>query len=423
MDRNDLIRRYECTRKLTCELCSPLETEDYVVQPMADISPPKWHLGHTTWFFERMVLSEVPGYQPFHTQYDLLFNSYYNSLGPRWARNMRGALSRPTVREIFDYRSYVDGHLIGSFASGSEETVSGISWLIELGIHHEQQHQELLVTDIKAILAQSPMYPVYRQAADAPKKSVTSSGAEGFTSFAAARYEIGFGGPCFAYDNERPAHFVWLGEFEMQNRLVTNGEFLDFMNDGGYQRPELWLSDGWDIAQQQGWNSPLYWVPDGGAWSTFTLSGIRELDLGEPVCHTSYFEADAFARWKGLRLPTEAEWEVAARPAAAEAIHRGSFLDSGILQPSSDSSELGEVSQMFGEVWQWTSSAYLPYPGFRPLPGALGEYNGKFMNGQYVLRGGSCATARAHIRPTYRNFFQPDKRWQFTGIRLARSSG
>ncbi|PYT20130.1 MAG: ergothioneine biosynthesis protein EgtB [Acidobacteria bacterium] len=420
VNRNELMRWYECARKLTCELCEPLEIEDHVVQPVADVSPPKWHLGHTTWFFERMVLSETPGYEPLHPQYNLIFNSYYNALGPRWARSMRGALSRPTVREVLSYRSHVDQHLLEFLRSGNGQISSGVSSLVELGTHHEQQHQELLITDIKAILAHSPIYPVYRPAPDVARNGSIRAATEDFTAFPAGRYNVGFSGVGFAYDNEKPAHFVWLGDFELRNRLVTNGEFLDFINDGGYQRPELWLADGWDLVQQQGWNTPLYWIPDGDRWKMFTLSGVCEMDLGEPVCHVSYFETDAFARWKEMRLPTEHEWEVAARTAEPEEIHRGSFLDSGLLRPAPDSSEPGTISQMFGEVWQWTSSAYLPYPGFRALPGALGEYNGKFMNGQYVLRGGSCATPRTHIRASYRNFFQPEKRWQFTGIRLAR---
>src|SRR5712692_3012263 len=321
-DRNELMHWYECARKLTCELCEPLEIEDYVVQPVADVSPPKWHLGHTTWFFERMVLSEMPWYEPLRPQYNLIFNSYYNALGPRWARSMRGALSRPTVREVLSYRSQGDQHLLELLVSGSARIASEVSGLVELGVHHEQQHQELLITDIKAILAQSPMYPVYRPAPNVARNEITCS-TEDFTAFPAGRYDVGFSGVGFAYDNEKPAHFVWLGDFELRNRLVTNGEFLDFMNDGGYQRPELWLADGWDIAQHQGWNTPLYWVPDGDGWKMFTLSGLCKLDLSAPVCHVSYFEADAFARWKEMRLPTELEWEVAARAAEAEAIRRG----------------------------------------------------------------------------------------------------
>jgi ergothioneine biosynthesis protein EgtB len=422
VDREKLFRSYQRTRELTRELCAPLEIEDYVVQPMADVSPPKWHLGHTTWFFERIVLSETPGHEAFHPQYDFLFNSYYNALGPRWARDMRGALSRPAVREVLSYRSHVDQRLEELLLCGSDEILSRVSGWIELGIHHEQQHQELLVTDIKAILAQSPLYPVYRPAANPDGNGNACTTAAGFAAIPAGRYEIGYRGGGFAYDNEKPAHFAWLGDFEIGNRLVTNGEFLDFMNDGGYERPELWLSDGWDTVQRQGWTSPLYWIDGAGAWKMFTLAGLRDVDWNGPVCHASYFEADAFARWKGMRLPTEAEWEVASTVTEREAIQRGSFLDGGLLQPAPCSSGAGELSQMFGEVWQWTCSAYLPYPGFQPLPGALGEYNGKFMNGQYVLRGGSCATPRAHIRGTYRNFFQPEKRWQFTGIRLARAA-
>ncbi len=419
MHREELVTRYLSTRRLTQELCAPLEVEDYVVQPMPDASPPKWHLGHTSWFFERVILAETRGYRPYDEQFYFLFNSYYHSFGPRWTRSLRGALSRPTVREVMAYRRHVDERMEALLEEASDETFARAAPLADLGIHHEQQHQELLATDIKAILAQCPMYPAYRQAAPAGGAKEQAA-VEKFTGFAAGKYTIGFAGDGFAYDNESPAHAVWLESFELADRLVTNREFLAFMADGGYQRPELWLSDGWDAVQQEGWNSPLYWVPADGAWQVFTLAGLRPLEPDDPVCHVSFFEADAYARWKGLRLPTEAEWEVAGRAAAETGICQGSFLDSERFHPAADGAGARGLRQMYGEVWQWTSSAYLPYPGYRPPAGPLGEYNGKFMNGQYVLRGGSCATPRSHIRPTYRNFFQPEKRWQFTGIRLAR---
>jgi ergothioneine biosynthesis protein EgtB len=416
-DRQTLLDQYLSVRQTTLDLCRPLQIEDYVVQAMPDASPAKWHLGHTAWFFEKVILCETAGYRPFDERYHFLFNSYYHAFGPRWARDQRGALSRPTVREVLDYRRHVDTHLV-MLAKNGGGAFDRAAPLVEIGIHHEQQHQELLLTDVKAALAQCPLHPVYRAAEpDAPPPSARAPG--GFTRIPAGKYTVGHPGDGFAYDNECPAHTVWLEAFELRDTLVTNGEFLEFLRDGGYRRPELWLSDGWDTVQGQGWEAPLYWSRAGESWNVFTLSGLRPLDVDAPACHVSFFEADAFARWKGLRLPTEEEWEVAACPRAAQGIAAGSFLEGGRFQPAADGGSDG-LRQMYGEVWQWTASAYLPYPGYRPLPGPLGEYNGKFMNGQYVLRGGSCATPRSHLRPTYRNFFQPDKRWQFTGIRLAR---
>ncbi|MGH9660814.1 MAG: ergothioneine biosynthesis protein EgtB [Bryobacteraceae bacterium] len=407
MRPSDLASAYSTTRRATENLCAALETEDYVVQPIPDASPPKWHLAHTSWFFERVVLSTAPGYREFHPHFSLLFNSYYHSFGPRWARNQRGALSRPTVREVLDYRRWVDRHMADRLASPGDAAP-----LIELGIHHEQQHQELLVADIKAILGNCPTYPAYHTAQPPGAAATVNS----FTAFAGGRHEIGFGGDGFAYDNESPSHAVWLEDFEIADRLVSNREFLEFIDDGGYRQPALWLSDGFDTARAQGWDCPLYWIA--GEARVFTMAGLQPLDLDQPVCHVSYFEAEAFARWKGLRLPTEAEWEVAAVSLPRDAILQGSFLESGVFQPQAARGP--GLREMFGELWQWTTSAYLPYPGFVPLAGALGEYNGKFMNGQYVLRGGSCGTPRSHIRATYRNFFSPEKRWQYTGIRLAR---
>jgi ergothioneine biosynthesis protein EgtB len=419
--RLELLEHYLDTRRLTLRLCEPLEIEDYVVQPMADASPPKWHLGHTTWFFERAILSESRDYVPYDATYYFLFNSYYNSFGPQWRRNARGVLSRPTVAEVIRYRREIDERVELFLRAGGGASHAAPP-LVELGINHEQQHQELLLTDLKATFAQCPLFPAYVEPSTvaATRSSDSHGRSAAYTQFAGGQYEIGHRGAGFAYDNETPSHRVLLGDFEIQNRLVTNGEFLEFINDGGYKRPELWLSDGWDTVQQQGWDSPLYCIFMDGTWCVYTLAGLQLLDVAAPVCHVSFYEADAFARWKGLRLPTEAEWEVAAGSLTPDEAAGGSFLESRRFHPQPDETAGLRLCQMFGEAWQWTASAYLPYPGFRPLPGPLGEYNGKFMNNQYVLRGGSCATPKSHIRRTYRNFFQPDKRWQFTGIRLAR---
>jgi ergothioneine biosynthesis protein EgtB len=413
-DRGEILEQYSAVRRVTERLCEPLEVEDHVVQPMADVSPPRWHLGHTTWFFETFALGEFsPDYAPVHPHYSFLFNSYYNLVGERTDRPRRGMLTRPTVREVMEYRAEVDRRVIRLIDSCDDERLGHV---MRIGLNHEQQHQELLLTDIKYILFQAPLYPAYL-----PVTALIAGDAapaRGFTSFEGGVLEFGHDGEGFSYDNERPRHQRALQPFKLANGPVSNAEYLEFMLDGGYERPELWLSDGWDLAQQQGWKAPLYWLQRDGAWVNHTLYGLREVEGDDPVTHVSYYEADAYARWAGRRLPTEYEWEHAA--AKTGAIRRRSTLqEDGRFHPTPGGRTEDGVNRMFGEVWEWTGSAYLPYPGFRAVRGPIGEYNGKFMVNQMVLRGGSVATPRSHIRATYRNFWHPDKRWQFSGIRLA----
>jgi ergothioneine biosynthesis protein EgtB len=410
---DDLAVRYTQVRNLTEVLCEPLETEDYVVQTMNDVSPTKWHLAHTTWFFETFVLKALePNHRPFHPEYAYLFNSYYVQAGERHCRDRRGYLSRPTVADVFRYRAHVDERMHELFASLDGRDRPEVASVIEIGLQHEQQHQELLLTDIKHVLSVNPLRPAYREVEPAKgyARDLTWQG------FDEGLYEIGHAGEGFAYDNEGPRHRHFLAPFEIAARPVTNGEFLSFIEDDGYRRPELWLSLGWAAVQERQWSEPFYWEKRDGCWHHFTLAGMREVDEDEPAAHISYFEADAFARWAGARLPTEFEWEVASRQASSE----GNFAEEGLYHPRHDSHQRGPLRQMFGDVWEWTGSPYAPYPGYRPEPGALGEYNGKWMCGQFVLRGGSCATSASHIRNTYRNFFPPDASWQFTGLRIAR---
>lgn len=406
---------YSRIRKLTEDLCAPLKTEDFVIQTMPDVSPTKWHLAHTSWFFETFVLKPaVPNYRRFEEKYGYLFNSYYHAAGERHPQSQRGLLSRPTVHEIFDYRHHVDREVISFLEQTSDAELSKMRFAVELGLNHEEQHQELLLTDIKHVLGTNPLDPVYRPAIQSRPGSVARRGWVGFDG---GVVECGYRGSGFAFDNELPRHRVYLDPFELANQPVSCGEYLQFIEDRGYERPELWLSDGWDARQRQGWRAPLYWKQTEDDWSLMTLSGRRRLDLGEPVCHVSYYEADAFARWAGARLPREEEWELA----AAGQVIRGNFVESGRLHPSTVYSSAPEgPRQMFGDTWEWTMSPYLPYPGYVPFGGSFGEYNGKFMSNRMVLRGGSCVTSIRHIRPTYRNFFPPDARWQFSGIRLAR---
>jgi ergothioneine biosynthesis protein EgtB len=417
-DLISLATRYHEVRRFTEALCAPLAVEDYILQSMPDASPTKWHLAHTSWFFETFLLSpKLPGYQPFHPRFSYLFNSYYNAVGERHARPHRGLLSRPTVEEIYHYRAHVDramGDLLAGPDAGREPALAP---LIELGLNHEQQHQELILTDIKHALSCNPLRPAYQEGRS--QRRVTSPPI-GWKAYDEGLYAIGHDGGGFAFDNETPRHQVFLQPFQLATRLVTNGEYLAFMEDGGYAQPELWLSDGWNTVSAHGWQAPLYWEQQEGRWWVFALAGMREVDPAEPVCHVSLYEADAYARWAGARLPGEAEWEVAAAAAPIE----GNFAESGPLHPvpAGPNAAPAALQQLFGDVWEWTGSAYSPYPGFRPLEGALGEYNAKFMCNQMVLRGGSCATPQSHIRPTYRNFFPPDARWQFTGIRLARDA-
>jgi ergothioneine biosynthesis protein EgtB len=409
--RESLRERYRAVRGATERLCEPLAVEDQVVQSMPDVSPTKWHLAHTSWFFETFVLEPgLPGYRSPNPLYRSLFNSYYVAVGPMWFRPARGLLSRPTVAEIHAYRRHVDEHLDRFLATADEVTFNRMAPRVELGLHHCQQHQELILTDLKHVLSRSPLYPVYRDRRQEPGEISPL----GWKPFAEGLYEIGHEGPGFAFDNEGPRHRVFLEGFRIADRLVTNGEFRKFMEDDGYARPDLWLSDGWAVRAAEDWQAPLYWTLEDGGWREFTLSGLRDLDPVEPVCHVSHSEADAYARWAGARLPTEAEWEVA----AADEPTAGGFLESGRFHPAPADLRPG-LRQLYGEAWQWTQSAYLPYPGYRPPEGALGEYNGKFMSGQMVLRGASCATPASHARPTYRNFFPPAARWQFLGIRLA----
>jgi ergothioneine biosynthesis protein EgtB len=419
-----LLTRFHQVRDFTNTLCANLEPEDCVVQSMPDVSPTKWHLAHTTWFFETFILKKFnPGYRAEIPEYAYLFNSYYNAAGDMHRRDLRGLISRPTVREAQRYRASIDSHIDDLLSSADEKLLDEIEPILILGFHHEQQHQELLVTDIKHVFAQNPLYPVFRnreRPSGAPKTSTDGSAIRPyhFIDFDEATVEIGHDGHGFAYDNEEPRHRALVHAFSLASRPVTNGQYMAFIEDNGYTRPELWLSLGWMTVNDQRWQAPLYWTKHEGAWWNFTLSGFRPVDKSEPVTHLSYFEADAYANWAGARLPTEFEWERAALDCPVE----GNFVEDEKFHPhaSSVSRDDRRLHQMFGDVWEWTRSAYSPYPGYRAAPGALGEYNGKFMCNQYVLRGGSCATSRSHIRRTYRNFFQPEKRWQFTGIRLAR---
>ena len=394
------------------------------MQSIPDVSPTKWHLAHTTWFFETFILKKFsPGYRSEIPQYAYLFNSYYNAAGDMHRRDLRGLISRPTVREAKRYRASIDSHIDNLLSKADEKLLDEIEPILILGFHHEQQHQELLVTDIKHVFAQNPLYPVFREDtarhSERPEeRRSTDYRPNRFLDFEETIVAIGHEGRGFAYDNEGPRHRALVPAFSLASRPVTNGEYMAFIEDNGYARPEVWLSLGWMTLNEQRWEAPLYWTKHDGRWWNFTLSGFRPVDESEPVTHVSYFEADAYANWAGARLATEFEWERAALDCPIE----GNFVDDENFHPRAlSNSENNEgLRQMFGDVWEWTRSAYSPYPGYRAAPGALGEYNGKFMCNQYVLRGGSCATSRSHIRRTYRNFFQPEKRWQFTGIRLAR---
>jgi ergothioneine biosynthesis protein EgtB len=405
-----LAERYDQIRRATRHLCEPLSPEDCQVQSMDDASPAKWHLAHTSWFFETFILEHaVPDYRPFHPEFRVLFNSYYQTVGQQHPRPRRGILSRPTLDEVFAYRAHVDEHMLELLGATGELDAE----IVELGLQHEQQHQELILTDIKHLLSCNPLHPRYR---DCPESAAGEPAALRWIGFGEGLRWIGHDGNGFAFDNELPRHRVFVDAFALATRLVTNGEFLGFIDDGGYERPDLWLSDGWNTMQARGWRAPLYWEQGGGARQVMTLGGLQPLRADEPVCHVSLYEADAFARWAGARLPREAEWEVA----AADANLDGNFVESGRLHPAPTTA--AGLAQLFGDVWEWTQSAYTAYPGYQPPSGAFGEYNGKFMCNQLVLRGGSCATPREHVRATYRNFFPPDARWQFSGIRLARDA-
>ena len=413
-----LVRRYHQVRQFTESLCQPLVTEDYVIQAMPDVSPPKWHLAHTSWFFETFILaSALPGYRSPHASYAYLFNSYYVAAGERYGRPKRGLLSRPTVEEVYRYRAHVDQYMTAFLEDLDDEALDTWAPVVELGLHHEQQHQELLMTDLKYNFACNPLRPVY-VSADFPRQAQVVSALQ-WVSFPEGVNWIGHDGQGFAFDNESPRHRSFVEPFQLGSRLVTNGEYWAFMADGGYERPELWLSMGWDTVQREGWQAPLYWEQQQGAWWMMTLAGMQPMRSAEPVCHVSYYEADAYARWAEARLPSEIEWEVAATPLTI----RGNFVEQQFFHPVPLSPPAAAVplAQMYGDVWEWTQSHYSPYPGYTTAPGALGEYNGKFMANQFVLRGGSCMTSVSHIRPTYRNFFPADARWQFMGIRLAKT--
>jgi ergothioneine biosynthesis protein EgtB len=402
---------FRAVRAASRKLAAPLSDADATVQSMPDASPAKWHLAHTSWFFEAMVLEPyLPGYRIFDPSFNFLFNSYYETLGVRQPRPRRGMITRPTLEAIQLYRDHVDAAIDVLCGRALPDRASQ---MIMLGCHHEQQHQELLLTDILHLFAQNPLRPVYRDGS--PADSGDGATPVGFRKFAGGLVEIGAGGEGFAFDCERPRHRVMVEPYRLADRLVTNAEWMEFMADGGYRKPLFWMSEGWAKCCEGGWYGPLYWEKRDGDYWTMTLAGRRPVVPAAPVVHVSFFEADAFARWAQRRLPTEAEWEHAAESVAPS----GHFVESGRLRPAPAPAENGGLRQMFGDVWEWTSSAFSPYPRFRPAEGAASEYNGKFMCGQFVLRGGSCATPGSHIRASYRNFFPPDARWQFSGLRLA----
>ncbi|HXS88713.1 MAG TPA: ergothioneine biosynthesis protein EgtB [Steroidobacteraceae bacterium] len=406
-----LAARYSHVRRVSLEICERLQTEDFVVQSMPDASPAKWHLAHTSWFFEQFLLKPLlTGYRAFHPDFEYLFNSYYQSVGRMHARPQRGLLTRPTVEEVLRYREHVDEHMLKLFRARPED--EKLLSVATLGMNHEQQHQELMLTDIKHLFSLNPLLPAYR--AGGADESNDSAAPMHFIPFDGGILEIGASGKHFCFDNELPRHRTLVEPYALADRLVTNGEYLEFIRDGGYRRPEFWLSDGWSTVVREGWTRPIYWAE--ALDSEFTLHGLQPLRTAAPVCHVSFYEVDAFARWAGARLPSEAEWELAAESLPVI----GNLLNTGALHPVAAGVQPG-MKQMFGDVWEWTASPYSAYPGYQSPPGALGEYNGKFMCNQLVLRGGSCATPADHIRASYRNFFYADARWQFMGVRLARN--
>ncbi|CAN5298929.1 ergothioneine biosynthesis protein EgtB [soil metagenome] len=410
-----LLTAFKQVRQKSVALCEPLNTEDYVIQAMPDVSPAKWHLAHVTWFFETFILLKfLPNYQLFHKNYDYIFNSYYDALGNYYPRASRGILARPTVEEIYKYRAYVDEHMLALFMHVNVNIMTDLKFRIELGINHEQQHQELLLMDIKYNFSKNPLRPAYTHTFS--KKISTVATAElKWEEYPGGLFEIGYQGENFAYDNECPRHKIYLQPFQLSNRLITNGEYLEFIAADAYKNPLYWLADGWQIIKSQQWQSPLYWEKINDEWWTMTLQGMHPVEMHEPVCHISYYEADAYARFVQARLPSEAEWEIA----AAHFSSSNNFLETGLLHPTAANNN-SDLQQMFGDLWEWTKSSYLPYPGFVPFKPPLSEYNSKFACNQFVLRGGCAVTPYSHFRPTYRNFFYPQQRWAFTGIRIAR---
>ncbi len=417
-DPDSLIARYDEVRAHTELLAAPLSPEDQTVQSMPDVSPTKWHRAHVTWFFETFLLAEAePEVGPFQDQYWFLFNSYYESLGPRYSRPMRGVITRPGAHDVGRYRRHVDQRVSDLLARVDEGTLDKVRPILELGFHHEQQHQELLLMDIKHVLSLNPLHPAY----DGRRPAPGTPDRLGWVSFEGGLVEVGHEGDGFCFDNELPLHAEYVAPYRLADRLVTNGEWLEFIADGGYERHELWLSDGWGRVQAEEWQAPLYWSrADDGTWLEHTLHGTHPIDPAAPVCHVSHYEADAYATWAGKRLPTEAEWEHAARVTGAADGHLADLVG---FHPSAAPAATGGLRQMLGDCWEWTGSAYLPYPGFQPASGAIGEYNGKFMSGQMVLRGGCALTPPGHARTSYRNFFPPGARWPVTGVRLADGVG
>jgi ergothioneine biosynthesis protein EgtB len=401
-----LAARYGEVRGQTEKLCQPLAVDDYQVQSVLETSPPKWHIAHVTWFFETFLLKPyLPGYRPLDPRYEHLFNSYYNTVGTFHPRGQRHTLSRPVVEEVYAYRAHVDEHMDRLLTQPSGE----VRARLELGLNHEQQHQELLLMDIKRNFFANPLYPAYSDSSPGSRETVADFR---WHEFPGGILEIGHEGSGFCFDNETPRHKVFLRDYRLGSRLVTNAEYLEFVEARGYEQPRLWLADGWTAVAERKWEAPLYWVQHEGQWHEMTLHGLQPLAPATPVSHVSYYEADAYARWRGARLPSEAEWEVAAHGRPLE----GNFVESGLLHPRAAAAGDG---QWYGDAWEWTSSSYSPYPGYRPPEGALGEYNGKFMANQFVLRGGCCYTPHSHLRTTYRNFFYPHDRWAVSGIRLA----
>ena len=415
-----ITQQFLAIRTQTVQLCAPLKPEDFVAQPVDYVSPPKWHLGHTSWFFETFLLIPYQkGYKMFESDYGFIFNSYYESEGERIQRANRGTLTRPTIEDVLAYRTYVD-NAMGELLIANEQLPQKVKEILTIGLHHEQQHQELLVYDIKYILGTNPLFPPYLNEEDTQQNAfhtITSNNREDYITIEEGLYTIGHEGDGFCFDNELGRHRVFLQRFQIQNRLTTNREYLAFMEAGGYKQFQYWLSEGWQWVQENNIKSPLYWHFRAGTWYHYTLHGLKKVNLDEPVTHISFYEAEAFTQWKGQRLPTESEWEVACNTLSKTIPNEANMLEKNVLSPQRKS---GDNLQFYGDCWEWTSSAYRPYPYFKTTEGALGEYNGKFMINQMVLRGGSCATPRNHIRASYRNFFHPHMRWAITGLRLAK---